>query len=557
MKEFETLTAEDRKRSASAETRRREPPRAAPKLPTERTIATAVELSPATKSWLTRAEEGQALIVRLLEEDCLRLRTDWRAKSDRDWLFSSEFAAHCRLLDLEETVPGSVRRDQTAAKHRLNFDADFLDGAPRVVLLTGPAGFGKTSFCRWQALACAESMLDGTGRVLPVYVPLSRFAYGAPISADEAFFDSPELRQLVQSPQRDTTIRLYPDGLDEIPDPGRQQQIVDLARSAVDRIPNLQVVFTARDHVVGPWLNGIVRLSVDELDDAQQRSLVQKWLESEEATERFFEQLSRYPTLRPLMAIPLLAMLIAAVYKRQQYLPETRTRLYTLFVDLRCGGWDAIKGIQRGGKFGQHDKRTVLVRLAGMNHLARRRDATFDQFRGAIRCSLAGLEDFWDELLDELLQDGLIVSTGGGLRFSHLSFQEFLASEHLNEPTGERLKVPLKEFLQGDDWWREVIAFYITRFGTPSDTEEWLVRRSRDVAKTSDALWVRKGALDERLAWLRSCLREAFPKFRSQYPEDGIVEDVAHHRSKTGTIVSRTRRRLSGLRLHEDDQTGE
>jgi hypothetical protein len=30
------------------------------------------------------------------------------------------------------------------------------------------------------------------------------------------------------------------------------------------------------------------------------------------------------------MGVPLLAMLIAAVYKRQQYLPETRTRLYTL-----------------------------------------------------------------------------------------------------------------------------------------------------------------------------------------------------------------------------------
>lgn len=73
------------------------------------------------------------------------------------------------------------------------------------------------------------------------------------------------------------------------PTPGRQLQIVDLARAAVDRIPNLQVVFTARDHVVGPWLNGIVRLSVDELNGAQQRSLVHKWLESDEATERFFE----------------------------------------------------------------------------------------------------------------------------------------------------------------------------------------------------------------------------------------------------------------------------
>ncbi|MBL0158844.1 MAG: hypothetical protein IPP47_17310 [Bryobacterales bacterium] len=328
-----------------------------------------------------------------------------------------------------------------------------------------------------------------------------------------------------------------------------------MARTVVDRIPNLQVIFTARDHVVGPWLNDVVRLSVNELNSTQQRALVRKWLESDEATDRFFEQLSRYPTLQPLMGIPLLAMLIGAVYKRQQCLPETRTRLYTLFVELRCGGWYAIKGVQRGGKFGQHDKRTVLVRLAGMNHLARRRDAAFDQFRGAIRCSLSSLEGLWEELLDELLQDGLIVSTGGGIRFSHLSFQEFLASEHLNEPTGERLKVPLKEFLQGDDWWREVIAFYITRFGAPSDTEEWLVRRAREVSKTANALWVHKGALDERIGWLRSCLREAFPTFRSQYPDDGIIENIALHRSKTGTVVSRTRRRLSGLNLHEDDRS--
>ena len=118
-----------------------------------------------------------------------------------------------------------------------------------------------------------------------------------------------------------------------------------------------------------------------------------------------------------------------------------------------------------------------------MNHLGRRRDATFDEFRAAIRCSLAGLEDFWEDLLDEAAAGWPLLSTGGGLRFSHLSFQEFLASEHLSEPTGERLKVPLKEFLNGDDWWREVIAFYITRFGTPSDTEEWLVRRAREVAR--------------------------------------------------------------------------
>lgn len=63
-----------------------------------------------------------------------------------------------------------------------------------------------------------------------------------------------------------------------------------------------------------------------------------------------------------------------------------------------------------------------------------------------------------ERLLSEILQDGLLVDTGAGVRFSHLSFQEYLAAEFLvmGDPSGDRVKLALKQFYSGEDWWKEV-----------------------------------------------------------------------------------------------------
>ena len=44
-----------------------------------------------------------------------------------------------------------------------------------IVMVTGPAGLGKTSFCKRNALLDADAMLSRTSGTLPVFVALHPF----------------------------------------------------------------------------------------------------------------------------------------------------------------------------------------------------------------------------------------------------------------------------------------------------------------------------------------------------------------------------------------------
>lgn len=142
---------------------------------------------------------------------------------------------------------------------KLEFDEYILDAFTGSLLITAPAGYGKTSFCRWNVLRDAQMMADKTGQILPVYVPLHRLSHDKLTSYESAFFRAPELIQLIKSRAKNTLeirerIRVYLDGLDEISSSEKQRAIVELARQTIKSTPSVQVVITARDHVLGPWL---------------------------------------------------------------------------------------------------------------------------------------------------------------------------------------------------------------------------------------------------------------------------------------------------------------
>jgi hypothetical protein len=120
-----------------------------------------------------------------------------------------------------------------------------------------------------------------------------------------------------------------------------------------------------------------------------------------------------------------------------------------------------------------------------------------------------------------------------------------LAAEYLQEGTGDRARLALRYFLAGDQWWKEVLGFYVTLAGNPADLEDWLVSRSQQLAKSADATTLRSGAWDERLNSLRTGLREAFPSYASKYPADGVVTETVN----VSGGFAKNRRTLSGVRL--------
>jgi predicted NACHT family NTPase len=242
------------------------------------------------------------------------------------------------------------------------------------------------------------------------------------------------------------------------------------------------------------------------LDSAQVDVLVANWLDSDPASLALFrEQLVKTPELKGLMGIPLLGTLIIAVFRQRRSLPDNKLKLYEVFIELMCGGWDLAKNVRRDTRFGSHMKLSILTRLAGQLHINGRRDAQEENIRSAIEQTSSALKSQWQSVLDEVLGDGLLVRAGANAYlFSHLSFQEYLAATELPDPQGTLSQQALKSFLRGDDWWREALTFYVSLIKHPDETEAWIKR-------TVDQIAGKGFDLSQRYEFLMEALAAAWP----------------------------------------------
>jgi hypothetical protein len=84
---------------------------------------------------------------------------------------------------------------------------------------------------------------------------------------------------------------------------------------------------------------------------------------------------------------------------------------------------------------------------------------------------------------------------------------------------GNRPKQALSWYYNGQDWWREVLAFYVTLTDRPGDMDEWLIERA--IASSTTVV-----DLGERVHYLRKALSTAFPAYI--FVGSGVIE-AGHH----------------------------
>jgi hypothetical protein len=390
------------------------------------------------------------------------------------------------------------------------FTGEMIETYKGSLFIVAPAGFGKTSFCRWNALNDLEKLLDGKSRTLPVYVPLHQVADIEKKNFEEAFLQHAGISALLPKDgktQYERT-RVYLDGLDEVPTAATQKRISQIAEEATKQDSTLQVIITARDYVYGPWMTWVPRVHLSGFDDAQVTELVGKWLENNNSKiEIFFQQLGKSQSLKEMMTVPLLATLIVLVFKQTDKLPENKTRLYEIFVDLHNGGWDLVKSVQRPSHFSATEKMFVLKRIAASIHRFKRREMLETEISDITRETLR--DSNWKVLRSELLRDGLLVQMGSMMGFAHHSFQEFLTAKNLlGDLDISFVAACCDEYLAGSDWWQEVLYFYIDSIAKPQETLRWIDERLKPFIRFSGA---RSTAARERALLLKQHLAESFP----------------------------------------------
>jgi hypothetical protein len=401
------------------------------------------------------------------------------------WLSAIAQTKYFSVADAAQLLTSAILR--TRDEEVITLPPQLPETSRKSFLIIGAAGYGKTSFCRYNTLRDIESLLSGTSDRIPIYIPLHRLAQQPVSSLKDIMTRGAENEDCVLDVTAITErpLRMYLDGLDEIPVQERQRQTIEVIREAVQRMSNLQVIVTGRDYVSGPWLHWLARVRIAEFTDGEITEFVSRWTGSDESISKdFFAQMENVPNLKPLLRVPLLATLTLSVYSKTRQLPDTKGKLYDLFVSLLCGGWDDAKEVQRHGKYGPEIKKQVLTMLAAALHESKRRECGSRDVQKAMTGIAPLLKDQWPDMLDDLLKDGLLVSVGQSYAFAHLSFQEYLAAKELLATTPNRAIKRLHWYFQGDDWWKEVLSFYVGLLQNPEDAEQWILRGQRDVEAT-------------------------------------------------------------------------
>lgn len=348
------------------------------------------------------------------------------------------------------------------------------------LIIEGGPGSGKTSFCRWNALVDASKLVDSSETVVPIYVPLHELGATSTGTFEELFLS--RLGRSILLPKRALTrsslpTRLYLDGLDEVTEEQNRQRLMSVAREGAKSLESCQIVVTVRDYVREPSLKWAPRIALSGLDEDELRKLATMWLDGDEAAAHLFmREVMSLPALSAVARTPLLATVMILVFKRTGRVPDNRARLYSVFVNLLCGGWDLAKGIVRTSKYGVSYKLRVLNSIGIQLHHARKKEFDINWFiNAACRVIQRQREENITALLGELLADGILTRSSDICEFSHLSFQEFFAARALlGEPGGGGRNTVLQKFFNGDLWWREVLIFYIALSENPESVFKWI-----------------------------------------------------------------------------------
>jgi formylglycine-generating enzyme required for sulfatase activity/energy-coupling factor transporter ATP-binding protein EcfA2 len=386
---------------------------------------------------------------------------------------------------------------------------------PRLVVLGDP-GSGKTTLLRYLALRYARDRAEGTTVVrdwlarpesghLPLLVPLRNLGaylkahYPTPDGAEghdrvleflRAYLKGERLAMPDDFFDRDLEagrVALLLDGMDEVGDDALRQRVARLVEAFACAYPQCRVVVTSR--VVGyagaaRLGEGFATTTVSDFTLADVAQFLTHWHrliavgqmgpgESAEhyaaaQTTQLMQAIKDNPRVRELAINPLMLTVIALVHRDRVKLPDRRAELYAEAVDVLLGKWDEARGVEEtcileGRPFDAGDRRLLLQSLALKMHAAGKKEIEADDLQRELRAAFANMTpdaraaDRAVERFIKVIQErtGLLVEAGpGAYRFSHLTFQEYLAAVEMAE-RDDYVEYTLTRVAEA--WWREVI----------------------------------------------------------------------------------------------------
>ena len=389
----------------------------------------------------------------------------------------------------------------------------------RILLVTGDPGAGKTTLLKYYALCALDPerslRLGFSNPVNVFYLPLrdlvsdkeGHFNDTLPINLklwtekhhlilEEKFFN--------ERLQGGTSLVLL-DGLDEISNTDKRIEVCRWIDAASCGFSKAYFVVTSR--ATGYRKDEGIELAADyeradvqDFSPEQQERFLKNWFnaaflkescddgineaewtirqraKADERTRTIVAHLKEEKNkgLRQLASVPMILQIMAILWKDQDYMPESRVKLYEASLDYLLELRDKRRGIipdfrDKRMHISAARARVVLAPVSlWMQEKLKTDEADKAEMHKKMEVWLADLdnppsvEEFCDYLVKRA---GLLVEYGAGKYvFRHKSFREYLASVELVKKvyrTTGHLDTLITGF--GDDWWDEPIKFFVAQ----------------------------------------------------------------------------------------------
>lgn len=381
--------------------------------------------------------------------------------------------------------PGVLDKELPRFEGRCSLKSLVGQAKPRILVILGVPGGGKTTLVQHTAAKICRTGRRGHRAVpIPIYLRdhVARIVEDPKVTLasllEDAFaYGRKSDIEWLEHQLRNGRCVVLLDGLDEAASEENRQRVAKWVDRQIQTYPENDFVITSRpgQYNRAP-IRGATVYQVCSLTDEQVTRFIHSWClaverggankltdedraHAETAAEHLRKRLNDSPELYDLTTNPLLLTMIVTVYSERRDLPFRRVDLYQEICRVVLER-QTKKGI--GGKLDCREKEQLLRRLAFVMMCRNVRDLPRDEVLSEIRPVLRKMspEVSAEEFLADVGLNGLLVEREGGVySFAHLTFQEYLAAEHIvrTQPVDVLTKVV------DDAWWRETILFYVAQ----------------------------------------------------------------------------------------------
>ena len=441
----------------------------------------------------------------------------------------------------------------------------------RPLAILGPPGSGKTTLLKSMAIAYNAKRRDRRKKGIPDYFPVMLFlrdhteeiTKADTISLPDVIANSLRRYEMDNAPPESWWANLLSkgqclvmlDGLDEVADAEKRKAVVSWVDRQITKYAANQFVVSSRPHgYESNPLQGVTILEVAGFDNNQISTFVNNWYlanevmsagkddpgirqQAKSGARDLLARLAGASNLAELAVNPLLLTMIATVHRYRSSLPGRRVELYEEIFEVFLGKRAQSKGLELD--LTPFQKKDVLQPLAFEMMKRKVREIAHADALAIIKAPLSLVstsvtpEDFLKEVEND---SGLLQERENDIySFSHLTFQEYLASVFVKEQEAEELLIEHVE----TSWWHEVIRLYSARADASS-----IIRACLDKADNSiEALTLAIDCEEEALR-LDGNVRDELQQLLSEGAES---EDIQRRKIIAEAHLSRRLKRLIRL----------